>query len=184
MLIFVAIACVGLLFLIVSGLFGHDHDHDVGADHDHDHDTGADHGADGSHISPSISIFSTKVIATFLLIFGSTGAIAYYSKLGWLGSSLIGFVSGIIIAALMYWILNLMYKQQASSLIPTEEAVNTTGTVEVTISPGQPGKIQLSIKGQSKTYIAYSADKKTHKCGALVKVARTEGSSVYVVASE
>ena len=60
MLIFLAIMTAGLIILIGGFLFGHDHDADHG-----------DHGHDGGHDSePAVSIFSTKVIGTFIMGFG------------------------------------------------------------------------------------------------------------------
>jgi len=90
MLIFAAIAVAAFIIAAGSFLFGHDIDHDV--DHDVGHDAGAGEG--------TISIFSTKVIATMLMGFGAAGAIARYYGLGYPASSAIGVGFGVVLAAI------------------------------------------------------------------------------------
>src|SRR5438067_1058080 len=105
MLIFGSIALAFFIIMVGGFLFGHDHD-------------GADHGIDHGDIA-TISIFSVKVIATFGMGFGAAGAVAAYYKQDNLVSSLIGIVFGFLLAGTMYLFLNLIARQQASSLIET-----------------------------------------------------------------
>ena len=64
-----------------------------------DHDAGHDFGADGDASEATISVFSTKVIGTMLMGFGAAGAIARSYDMGYLGSSLVGLVTGAVLAA-------------------------------------------------------------------------------------
>jgi hypothetical protein len=66
-------------------LFGHDHDHDFSHDFDHD----VDHGG-GPDTGGVISIFSTRVVFTFIMGFGAAGAIANSYGANHLIASLIG----------------------------------------------------------------------------------------------
>jgi hypothetical protein len=69
MFVFIAIAAAGFILLLGGSVFGHDHDHDAHVDHEHDGE-----GAD----EPTVSIFSIKVLATFVMGFGAGGAIDFF----------------------------------------------------------------------------------------------------------
>src|SRR2546427_10386153 len=96
MLVFLAITFLGFVLLAGGSLLGHDHD----ADHDHDHGHETDQGNE-----PTVSIFSFKVIGAFIMGFGAAGAIAKYYDNGWLGASLSGLATGILLGLFMYGIL-------------------------------------------------------------------------------
>ena len=174
MLIFVALAVVGLIWLIFSLLFGHDHEieHEVGVDHDTDHDMTND--------APTISMFSTKVIATFLMAFGAAGSIARYNDVGMMGSSLWGLGSGLILSSIMYMLLALLYRQQANSIISTKNAVGKIGNVTVTISQYSIGEVGVTIDGSYLTYTAKSQDGSEILRGRTVEVVAVAGSELMV----
>src|SRR5689334_7424425 len=113
MLIFLALAFFGFVILVGGAILGHDHDHDVHFDHDHDHDA--------SHTGePTVSIFSLKVIGSFIMAFGSGGAIAKWLGYEGIKPSLIGLVAGLSLGLFMYGLLRLLYKQQSDSLVSTD----------------------------------------------------------------
>jgi membrane protein implicated in regulation of membrane protease activity len=169
-LIFLAIALAG--FLLVAGSFLFGHDHDVGHDHD-----GGDAGHDGD---ATISIFSTKVLATLLMGFGAAGAIATSYKIDYLAASLIGLLTGVLLGGLMYAILGFFYKQQASSLVQTSSAVGCGGTVTVSIAENGLGEVGLEVEGHYTTYVARSQDGRPVPKGSAVRVVRTLGSQLVV----
>ncbi len=171
MLIFVALAIAGFLVLVSSFIFGHDADHDAepGADHDSDHDT------DGT-----ISFFSTKVITTLIMCFGAAGAIARHHELSVLLSSMIGLGSGICLSLLMWGLLKVLYKQQGSSIVPTEAALGLTGRLLTSIDGTGLGEVGLTIRGDYKTYSARSANGKSIKKGLNVRVVQTSGPELIV----
>jgi len=175
MFIFVAIAVAA--FIIVTGSFVFGHDHDAGHDHDH---AGAGHGADFGSAEPTISIFSTKVLGTLLMGFGAAGAIATSYGASHLVASGIGLFCGLLLGGLMYLVLGIFYKQQASSLIATDAAVGCCGTVTVSISAESPGQIGISVEGQYLTYSASSMDGAPIPKGQRVRVIRTMGSHLVV----
>ncbi len=120
MLLYAAIGAFGLLFLLVmlfvGELFGGDHDVHV--------ETDVGHGdADGG----GPSIFSARVIASFLTAFGVGGVIARYYNLSHPLSSGIGFVAGIVLASIVYQFARLLYSQQASSEVRMSSLVGQTG---------------------------------------------------------
>ncbi|HNQ87953.1 MAG TPA: NfeD family protein [Verrucomicrobiota bacterium] len=177
MTIFVAIALAAFLVVGGSFLFGSDHDHDH--DHDHGHgDSGHDAGADSG--DPTISIFSTKVVATLFMGFGAAGAIARYYERDYVVSSGIGLLSGVALAAIMYLMLGLFYSQQASSLVATHSAVGCAGTVTVPIEAGSLGEIGLSLGGEYRIFPARAQEGVALAKGQTVRVLRIVGTHVIV----
>ncbi len=172
MMIFSAIAIAS--FILVAGAFLFGHDHDVGADHDLGHD--ADAGGDDA----TVSIFSTKVIGSVLMGFGAAGAIARFYGLSYMVSSLLGVVAGVLLAAVMYGVLSVFYKQQASSLVPSSSAVGRSGTVTVTIGEGAMGEIGLTLNGTYSTYSASAKDGQAIAKGQVVRVVKNLGSHLIV----
>jgi membrane-bound ClpP family serine protease len=172
-LVFIAIAIGSFIVLASSFLFGHDHDHD--ADH-----IDSDHGLDGHEVEPTISFFSMKVIGTMTMGFGAAGAIARQYGADYLASSLIGLGSGILLSGVMYLILDIIYKQQASSLVQTSSAVGQTGIVQTGISGGKLGEVSLNVGGQYMTYLAKSSSSQEIPKGRTVKVVGLIGSQLVV----
>lgn len=171
MLIFASLAIAAFIIVAVSFLFGHD------ADVDTDHDVGADgdHGDAGT-----ISIFSTKVIGTFIMGFGATGCIARVYDLNYLVSSLSGVAGGAVLATLMYLILAVLSKQQSSSIIATSSVVGSTGTVTVPVGVDDVGEVGLTVRGQYLNYSARSNNKQPIAKGQNVKVVAIAGTMLMV----
>ncbi len=172
MMIFVSIAVAAFILVCGSFMFG--------GDHDVDHDAGdVSHDIDAGDNEPAISIFSTKVIGTLLMGFGAAGAIAMYYGANHLIASLIGLGCGILLGGFTYLILELLYKQQASSLIATNSAVGCTGRVTVSIPESGQGEVSLQVDGLYCTYSASSTGGAIPK-GELVRVIQTLGSQLVV----
>jgi membrane-bound ClpP family serine protease len=169
-LIFLAIMLAGLIILLGGFLFGHDHD----AGH-------ADHGGDAGHDSePTVSIFSTKVIGTFIMGFGGGGAIAQYAWGELIRSSFTGLGTGVVLGAFMYLVMRLMYGQQSSSLVETSSVVGRTGTVATAIGAHTVGQVVVVVGDQTLTYLARSSGEKEIAKGKIVKVIASSGSDIVV----
>jgi len=168
MFIFVSIAVAAFLVMCGGLFFGHD---DAAMDQ-------AD--ADAGEAEPTVSIFSTKVLAALFMGFGAAGAIATHYGADYIQASLIGLAAGLLLAGAMYLVMGLFYRQQASSLTPTSAAVGCSGTVTVTIGEGEAGEIGLTLEGQYRTFSATSADGKAVAKGQAVRVVRTLGSHLVV----
>ncbi len=175
MLIFLAIAIGSFILIAGSFIFGHDHDHDhIDIGHGGDgHDLGHD-------MEPTISVFSLKVIATFIMGFGAAGAIARQYGADYLVASLIGLGTGFILSLLMYLMLNVIYRQQSSSLVQTASAVGKTGIVQTSIACDGCGEVSLNIAGQYMPYLAKSARGTEIPKGRTVKVVSIVGSDLVV----
>ena len=176
MVIFIAIAIGSFIFIAGSFLFGHDHDLDHGGDVGHDAD-GHDIGHD---MEPTISFFSTKVLATMTMGFGAAGAIARQYGADYLVASLWGLGSGIGLSLIMYFVLDIVYRQQSSSLVETSSAIGQTGTVTVSIDANAVGEVGVDVAGRYMTYLAKGATAKAIPKGATVKVVNVVGSELIV----
>ncbi len=176
MLIFIAIAIGSFILIAGSFLFGHDHDADHHVDIGH-----AGEGHDFGHdVEPTISFFSIKVLATLTMGFGAAGAIARQYGADYLVASLWGLGSGIVLALLMYLVLDVIYKQQSSSLVETASAIGQLGTVTVSIDADAVGEVGVEVAGRYMTYLAKSSTSKPIPKGATVKVVQAVGSELIV----
>jgi len=173
MLLYAAVAAIGLLFLLamlfVGELFGGDHDGHIEV---HGHDVG-DHGH-------GPSIFSARIMATFLTAFGAGGAIARYFDLSHLVSSGIGIVTGVAMASLVYQFAKILYSQQASSEVRMNSLVGRTAEVTVGIPEGGVGQITITIAGERSSHIARPSDGKPIGMGSEVVITALRGDSVIV----
>jgi len=179
MLIFVCITIAGFILLVGGSLFGHDHDVD------HDHGGHFDHGHDGGHdAEPSVSMFSVKVIGSFIMGFGAGGAIAAFYGASPPVASGIGLAVGFLMGLLMYWVMRLIYSQQSTSIVTTNSAIGEIGTVTTAIGRNGTGEVALTLNGQHRSFLARSADTNAIAKGRQVKVVHTTGSQLVVREAE
>jgi membrane-bound ClpP family serine protease len=176
MLIFIAIAIASFLLVAGSFLFGGD-DGDHHGDFGHD-DHGLDHGL--ADAEPAISFFSPRVIGTLTMGFGAAGAIARYYGANNLVASLWGLGTGTALATVMYQMMKLIYKQQASSLVATETAIGKQGLVTTAIDAEAIGEVSMTLGGQYQTYLAKSSTGQAIAKGSTVKVISVVGSELVV----
>ena len=173
MLIYLAIAGCGLLTLLamlfVGELFGGDHDfgHEVAAGH-----------LDSDHGGPSI--FSVRIMASFLTAFGVGGVLARYNGLSHVIASGVGIVAGAIMSGLVLQFAKILYSQQASSELHMQTLVGTSAEVSVGIPAGGVGQIALNVGGERSEHVARSADGGALSRGAAVVITGLGADSVIV----
>ncbi len=172
MIIYAAIATFGFLLLLVmlvaGDVFGGDHD--VGADHG-----GFEHGDIGGP-----SIFSVRIMSSFLTAFGVGGVIARYYGLSHPAASGIGVVAGIVMSGLVFQFAKILYSQQASSEVHMTSLVGMSAEVSVAIAEGGLGQIMITAGGERSEHIARSADGHSVPRGAEVVITGLRGDSVIV----
>lgn len=170
MLIYGAIAAFGFLFLVVMLLFGHDHD--VGHDFTVEHDAG-DHGG-------GPSVFSARVMASFLTAFGVGGIVGRYYGLSHPAASGIGVAAGIVLAGIVYQFARILHSQQASSAVRMSDLVGRSATVSVAIPAGGVGQVSLTVGGERNEYIARAADGQAVVRGCDVVITALGGEALVV----
>lgn len=170
MLIYAAIAAFGLVVLLVMLVAG-----DVfGGDHDVGHDgLGA-----GDHGGPSI--FSVRIMSSFLTAFGVGGVLARYYGLSHVAASGVGIAVGVVMSSLVLQFAKLLYSQQASSALHMRSLVGTSAEVSVAIPAGGIGQIAVSAGGERSEHVARSADGRALNRGASVVVTALGADSVIV----
>lgn len=171
MLVFVAIAFVGLVLLLVSALFG---DHGDLGGVDHDHGTGV-HGEAGEP-----SPLSLRVICLFLTAFGAVGAIARQYEASYMTSSLSGAAAGLVVGLAGWQLILLFWRQQASSTFSTEELTGLLGQVTTEIPVSGVGQVSIVAKSQRTYQRARAKDGGRIQEGAQVKVLECSGDTVVV----
>ena len=172
MFIYAAIATFGFLLLagmlVLGDIFGGDHE--VHVEHG-----GFDHGDAGGP-----SIFSIRVMASFLTAFGVGGVIARYYGLSHPAASGIGVASGLVLSGLVYQFAKILYSQQASSEVHMTSLVGKTAEVSVGIAEGGVGQIMVTLGGERSEHIARSADGHAVSRGTEVVITALRGDSVIV----
>ena len=165
--IFLAIAAVGLVFLVVSLLFGELLD-DLGLHGD------AGGGVDGH------GVVDSRSLAVFVTAFGGFGAIGVQSGLGVVASSLLGLGSGVLLGGAVALFARFLYSQQASSSVSGTQLVGRTAQVTVTIPAGGVGQISCRVGEERVEKLARSREGAELKSGALVRIEEFTGDSVIV----
>jgi len=167
--VFLAIASVGFLFLVVSLVFG-----EVSQHFDFAHDVGHDLGHGGP------GFFSVQGIAVFITAFGAVGAIGTYLGYGVFPSSGFGFISGIVLATLVYFFASFLYGQQASSTTTSAELVGRTAQVSVAIPENGVGQVRCLVGETMVDKIARSRNGNAIAPNSAVKIEEIVGESVIV----
>jgi membrane protein implicated in regulation of membrane protease activity len=175
MFIYAAIGAFGFLFLLVmlfvGELFGGDHEIHAG-------DVGGDHG-DFTH-EGGPSIFSARIMASFLTAFGVGGVVARYYDLPHPAAAGCGVVTGIVMSGLVYQFAKILYSQQASSEVRMAGLIGRTAEVTVGIPRGGMGQVTLEYGGERTTQIARSKGNDAIPPGTVVVVTALLGDSIIV----
>jgi membrane protein implicated in regulation of membrane protease activity len=165
--IFIAVAAVGLVFLVVSLLFG-ELLGDLGF------------GADGGGGPDGHGFIDTRSVAVFVTAFGGFGAIGVGSGLGVVPSALLGLASGLVLGGAVALFARFLYAQQSSSSVSGGQLVGRTAQVTVTIPAGGVGQVSCRVGEERVEKIARVRGGAELKSGALVLIEEFTGDSVIV----
>ncbi len=173
MLIYAAIAAFGFLVLVTMLVAGDvlGGDHEIG-----DHDGGLEHGGEAG----GPSIFSVRIMSSFLTAFGVGGVIARYYGLSHPAAAAVGTVAGAVMATLVYQFARVLYSQQASSDLRMARLVGMHAEVTVAIPERGLGQVTLTYGGERSEHIARSADGRALPRGSAVVITALGGDSVTV----
>ena len=176
--VFVALAIAGLLLLVGGMVFGGAHD--IGHEFIHDFGHGGGHSGDG-HDQP-VSIFSIKVIATFIMIFGVAGGIAVHLGQSTLVASLVGVFSGAVVGFLALQALRRLYSYHSEPEASSVSLKGKVGTVTTAISPGEIGEVDVLVGVAPRSYLARSNLPQGIARGSRVKIVEVVGTELVVEA--
>jgi len=174
---------VGLVFTLVSALFGHlfgGHDAHADVGTGGHADAGFDHGGDGM---PGMSIFSPTVVASFITAVGGLGMIfsnINATKSVWVSAPLSA-LGGMIIAAGVFWLFNTLFRQtQSSSESRVGSLVGQIATIITPIPANGVGEIAYVQAGTRYTASAREERGSAIAGGQMVKIIRITGTQFYV----
>ncbi len=130
----------------------------VGGDSDGDSDTDGGDSPDGGGMMSYILSF--KTILAFLLGASWTGLTALYQGCSIFAITLISLISGVLMMALMAFLLSLFVKLQYSSTLEMTNTIGATGVVYVTVQPNrlQGGQVEILVNNSYKTFDAVCDD--------------------------
>lgn len=172
---------LGLLFTIVSAIAGHLFG---GGDHAGDIGTGghAEAGFDDTGL-PGISFFSPTVLASFVTAFGACGlilkSIEFTSPL--YISAPVSAMAGGIIALLVFWLFNTMFrKTESSSESRVATLVGQTASIITPIPEGGVGEIAYVQGGTRYTAPARSLNGRPVGASKDVRIVRIAGTQFYI----
>ena len=184
LLIYIICLGVGLVFTLISALFGHVFGGDHG-DHGHVNGSGghAEAGADGSDM-PGVSALSPTIIASFVTAFGGFGVILsqFEATKPPLISGPLAMLGGFVIAGCVLWLLRGIFSHtQSSSESKVASLVGQTATVITPIPANGVGEIAYVQAGTRYTAPARLENAATTVGnGGLVRISRVVGSQFYV----
>ena len=167
LLVFLAIAALGFIFLLVSLVVGDLFD-SFGID------AAMDGGADAH------GLLDSRVISVFITAFGGFGAIGVQMGFGIVASSMMGLAGGVVFGGLVSIFARFLYKQQSSSSVSAAQMVGRTAQVVVSIAPGNLGQVSCRVGEERIERLARSKDNQEIKVGAMVRVEEIAGDSVIV----
>ena len=186
LLVYIICLGVGLVFTLISALFGHV----FGGGHEGHLDGSGGHaevGADGSDM-PGVSAFSPTVISSFVTAFGGIGMIL--SQFPATGSPIVSaplaIVGGFLIAGGVFTLLQKLFsKTQSSSESKVATLAGMTATIISPIPINGVGEIAYVQAGTRYTAPARLEKGETALGnGKLVRISRVIGSQFYVTPTE
>lgn len=171
---------VGLVFTLLSALFGHflgGHEGHVAGSGGH-----AEAGADSSDM-PGISIFSPTIIASFITAFGGFGII--FTEIPATAKAFVSaplsIFAAMLVAGAMYKLLSALFRHtQGSSESHVAALVGTEASVITPIPENGVGEIAYVVRGTRYTAPARVDDGTAIAAGKSVKIKRVVGTQFYV----
>jgi len=173
-LFYAGLFAVGVVYALLTTVFGWIADHDFGGLH-------AD-GVDGAGEIDQPHPISGTVLATFITGFGGGGTIAHY-LLEWplLGGLLAATVTGVVLAGTAFAALELLFSRtQAGSEFRDDDLVGRTAEVITTIPAQGIGEIAYLVKGQRIRSAARAVGDEAVRKGTLVEIERMLGAVAHV----
>jgi|GEM_PF-338651 len=179
---------VGLLFTMISAVFGH-----VGGGHgeighghlEHTGNSSSAHGhaeaSTGPNTMPGFAPIGPTTIATFITAFGGLGMVLCRLKATHAFSGFIALAGALFIATTVGWFFSLIFRRtQSSSEGRVGELIGQAATVITPIPPSGVGEIAYVQGGTRYSAPARSESTDTVPAGTTVWIVRVEGTQFYV----
>lgn len=186
LLIYIICLGVGLVFTLISALFGHF----FGGGHEGHLDGSGGHaeaGVDSSDM-PGVSALSPTIIASFITAFGGFGIILsqFAATRAPIISGPLSVLGGLVIAGCVLWLMRQLFSHtQSSSESKVASLAGQTATIITPISATGVGEIAYVQGGTRYTAPArLEGGAAAVANGRLVRITRVVGSQFYVTPME
>jgi membrane protein implicated in regulation of membrane protease activity len=179
MIIYAICLLTGLLFTMVTVLFGHFFG---GGGHVLGSGGHVEAGADASD-DPGMSIFSPTIIASFITAFGGFGLVfsQFPATKPAIISAPLSIAGGVMVAGAMFFFFGFIFRHtQGSSESRVARLVNTEATIITPISANGVGEIAYVVGGTRYTAPARAEDGFFIGNGQTVVISRVVGTQFYV----
>lgn len=162
-----------------------DFDNDVSLDGNHDISGHPDH---AEFVKEAVAtsefwlpFFSLRFWIYFMATFGLIGSIATIFSLAasWI-VVLVSVLSALVMGTLVAYVMRFLMKNSFDSSILQEDFLGVSGHILVPPRNGEPGKIRMSIKGETIDMLALPPEGIELKRGEEVVVVQLEGTKVQV----
>lgn len=169
-LIYTGLLIVGVVYALLTTVFGWFADHDLGFHTDGVGDAGQPHPVSGT------------VVATFITGFGGGGSVAHYLlKWSLLPGLLAATVAGLVLAGAAFAILDFLFSRtQAGSEFATIDVVGRVAEVITPIPAEGTGEIAYQVKGQREILAARALSGAAIAKGRLVEIENVVGATAFV----
>ena len=168
-------AIVGSVIFIVLfalSLVGADSDMEMDGDMDVDADMGA-----------GVQFFTFKNVMAFFTLFGWTGVACLDNGLSGTTATLIAFLAGIAMMALMAFLFLWISKLAEDGTLKIENAVGRVGEVYLSIGGKRErmGKISIDVQGSKRELNALTDEEEDLKQGDVIKVTSVVSGEILLV---
>jgi len=169
---YIICAVVGGVLVLLSLLFGHDHD--MGGELHAEHDTDV-------HADLWIPFFTLRFWTYALTFFGLTGlsltqwsGIPSHSIITW--SIITGLVCGLGVSFAMF----LLRRDEVTSTAGEEDIIGSTAKVLVAVEKEKPGKVRVELRGETIDMLAFTDEEMPLALGSRVLIVSLEGRGARV----
>src|SRR5262245_41516170 len=172
-ILYISLLVLGVVYALIAGGLGWFADLGGGDIH-----VDAGGHMDAGHMHP----ISGTTVATFVTGFGGGGVLAQYLfEWGRVPGLVFAFVSGLVLAAAAFGILETIFAQtQAGAEYATEEVAGREAEVITSIPEGGAGEVAYVIRGQREQAAARASSGAPVPRGRVVVIEKVLGQTVYV----
>jgi len=168
-ILYIVLAAVGTVLLLIS-LFGMDAEMDVDLDVGNpDFDI-----SDVESGETSVSLFSLRTLATFILAFGIAGWSVLRGDGAVVWQIFAGFGAGLVVSFLYYSVMKFLYSMQGNSMTTAASLIGKAGTITIPTTSTGVAQVRVeTLSGLSEFTCKEKTGKKLHK-NDTVKITSVE----------
>jgi len=172
-ILYILLAAVGAFVLVLS-IFGGEADAeiDIGGDFDI---------SDAESPSDSVSVFSLRTLATFMLGFGMAGWSVMKGDGGITAQILAGFGAGLVISFLYYLVMRFFFSMQGSSMPTAKAIMGKQGIVAIPTTSTGVAQIKVKTVTGYSDYTCKEVNGKKLAQNDIVKITSVENGMAVII---